>query len=64
MKKRIALVLLALVMVLSMVACGAGNNNESEEVTLRWVGAGWSQNDKATKIIEKWNAQHPDVKVE
>lgn len=68
MKKRCLLILLALAMVFSMVACGSGSASEagddSDGVTLRWVGAGWSQNDKATKIIEKWNAVHPDVAVE
>ena len=47
-----------------MVACGGGNEKEADGVTLRWVGAGWSQNDKATKIIDKWNALHPEIKVE
>lgn len=37
---------------------------EAEAITLRWVGAGWSQNEKATKIIEKWNAIHPDIAIE
>ena len=66
MKKRALLILLALAMVLSMVACGSGKTDEEESgtVTLRWVGAGWSQNDKATKIIEKWNAVHPEIQVE
>jgi ABC-type glycerol-3-phosphate transport system substrate-binding protein len=35
-----------------------------EGITLRWVGAGWSQNDKATNIIAKWNAIHPDIAVD
>lgn len=73
MTKRIVLLLLALAMVFSLAACNSGDNNETTPgdsasgdgtVTLRWVGAGWSQNDKATKIIEKWNAEHPDIKVE
>lgn len=65
MKKRIVLILLALAMAFGMVACAANNAPEaSDGVTLRWVGAGWSQNDKANKIIAKWNAQHPDIKVE
>ena len=63
MKKFIVLIL-ALAMVFSMVACGGGNEKEADGVTLRWVGAGWSQNDKATKIIDKWNALHPEIKVE
>ena len=63
MKKRALLILMVLAMVLSMVACGSAGK-EDENVTLRWIGAGWSQNDKATKIIEKWNAAHPDVAVE
>jgi len=64
MKKRVFLLLLVLAMVFGMVACSNGAKEEDENVTLRWVGAGWSQNDKANKIIEKWNAQHPDIKVE
>ena len=91
MKKLIA-VLLALVMVLGLVACGAQEEaaateetveevkeevveeaveeevapmeEPEEEITLYWVGAGWSQNDKATKIIEKWEAIHPNIKIE
>lgn len=63
MKKRVLLILMVLAMVLSMVACGSAGK-EDENVTLRWIGAGWSQNDKATKIIEKWNAAHPDIAVE
>ena len=64
MKKLIAL-LLALVMVIGLVACGGTKaKEESGEVTLRWVGAGWSQNDKANKIIAKWEAANPDVHVE
>lgn len=67
MKKRIMMFLMAMILVLGTVGCG--NTDKQEEtpdgpVSLRWVGAGWSQNDKATKIIEKWNAIHPDVAVE
>ena len=36
----------------------------AEPITLRWVGAGWSVNDKATNVIAKWNAIHPDIQVE
>lgn len=36
---------------------------QAEEITLTWVGAGWNQNDKANQIITKWNALHPDIKV-
>ena len=68
MKKRFMLIMMALAMIFSMVACASGNAtnaaDSSDGVTLRWVGAGWSQNDKATKIIEKWNALHPDIAVE
>lgn len=35
-----------------------------ETITLRWIGAGWSVNDKANQIIEKWTAIHPDIQVE
>ena len=64
MKKRALLLLLVLAMVFSMVACSGNAEKEDDGVTLRWVGAGWSQNDKANKIIAKWNALHPDIKVE
>lgn len=37
---------------------------EAEKITLRWVAAGWSQNDKANKIISKWNAIHPEIEIE
>ena len=70
MTKRIVLMLLAVAMIFGMVACG-GNNTIDETtpdgekvITLRWVGAGWSQNGKADKIIAKWNETHPNVKVE
>ena len=58
MKNRIVALMLMLVMLISVVPAMA-----DEEVTLTWVGAGWLQNDKAGKIIAKWNAIHPDIKV-
>jgi len=66
MKKRIMMLLMAMILVLSAVGCGKSGENETPDgpVSLRWVGAGWSQNDKANKIIEKWNAIHPDIAVE
>ena len=69
MTKRIVLMLLVLAMVFGMVACGGNATVETtpdgeEIVTLRWVGAGWSQNGKADKIIAKWNQEHPNVKIE
>ncbi len=67
MKKRIIMLMMALVLVFTTVACGSDskeNDKADGPVTLRWVGAGWSQNDKATKIIEKWNDIHPDIAVE
>ena len=88
MMKRMFALLMALVMVLGLVACGNKAETpapeqkeesapeaapeaapetapaEPEKVTLRWVGAGWSQNDKANKIIEKWNAIHPEIEVQ
>ncbi len=60
MKKILALALV-LVMALSIFS---GCQPKEEGVTLRWVGAGWSQNDKANKIIAKWNEIHPDIKIE
>ena len=64
MMKRFMLILMALAMVFGMVACSGGAKTEDEGVTLRWVGAGWSQNEKANKIIAKWNELHPEIKVE
>lgn len=64
MMKRFLLILMALAMVFGMVACSGGAKTEDEGVTLRWVGAGWSQNEKANKIIAKWNELHPEIKVE
>ena len=34
-----------------------------ETIELTWVGAGWLQNNKAEKIITKWNEIHPEIKV-
>lgn len=80
MKKKIMMFLMTMVLVISAVGCGGSDEAEEgavtesseesaegtteESITLRWVGAGWSQNDKATKIIDKWNAIHPDITVE
>ena len=57
MKKSIIAILLVLVLAISLVPAMA------EEITLNWVGAGWLQNNKAEKIIAKWNTVHPDIKV-
>jgi len=45
-------------------ATAAATEAPAEEITLRWAGAGWDQNDKANKIIAKWNAEYPNVKIE
>lgn len=45
-------------------AAVAATEAADEEITLRWIGAGWSQNDKATKIISKWNEEHPNVNID
>jgi len=37
---------------------------EPEQVTLKWVGAGWLANEKADTLIERWEKQNPNVKVE
>ncbi|MDO4488207.1 MAG: extracellular solute-binding protein, partial [Eubacteriales bacterium] len=36
----------------------------TEEITLRWVGAGWEQNDKAKNIIAKWESKYPNIHVQ
>ena len=59
MKKFLAL-LVTMVMVISMLSVVFA---EEEEITLTWVGAGWLQNNKAEKIIAKWNEIHPNIKV-
>ncbi|MCI8416102.1 MAG: extracellular solute-binding protein [Lachnospiraceae bacterium] len=43
---------------------GEGTGGGEDKVTIRWVAAGWSMNDKANKIIQKWNEIHPEVEVE
>ena len=58
MKKSIVAILLVLIMAVALVPAMA-----EEEITLTWVGAGWLQNNKAEKIITKWNAIHPNIKV-
>ncbi len=43
---------------------GSTGGGEEEEITLRWVNAGWSQNDKDKKILARWNEVHPNIKIE
>ena len=67
--KKIISMLLAAAMVIGLVACSspaapAATQAAEEEITLRWVGAGWDQNEKATKIIAKWEAQNPKIHVQ
>ena len=56
---RIGSLVLALVLALSLMAPAMAESG----VTLTWVGAGWLQNDKAEKVIAKWNELHPDIAV-
>lgn len=58
--KGIISMLIALVLVATMLVPAFA---QAEEITLTWVGAGWNQNDKANKIIAKWNEVHPEIKV-
>ena len=58
---RILAVLMAAVLMLAAMAIPA--MAEEEAIELTWVGAGWLQNNKAEKIISKWEAIHPDIKV-
>lgn len=58
--KKIVSVMLAIVMLFALCATTFAD----DEITLTWVGAGWLQNDKADKIIAKWNAIHPEIKVQ
>lgn len=62
MKRRFLALVFATALLLGVV--GLGSASAENTVSLRWVGAGWSQNDKAVKILEKWHALHPDIKVE
>jgi multiple sugar transport system substrate-binding protein len=62
MKKRSLSILVALVMLLGMMMTGSAV--AEGKVSLRWVGAGWSQNDKAKNILAKWETIHPDINVE
>lgn len=57
---RILAVLLAAVLMLATMAIPA---MAEEPIELTWVGAGWLQNNKAEKIIAKWEAIHPEIKV-
>ena len=59
---RILAALLAAILMLALAIPAMAE--EEEEITLIWVGAGWNQNDKSAKIIEKWNAIHPNIHVE
>ncbi len=43
---------------------GSTGGGEEEEITLRWVNGGWSQNDKDKKILERWYEIHPNIKIE
>ena len=56
---RIGSLVLALLLALSLMAPAMAESG----VTLTWVGAGWLQNDKAEKVIAKWNELHPDIAV-
>ena len=55
--------LIALLLTVLMLVALAVPAIAEEEITLTWVGAGWMQNDKANKIIAKWDAIHPDIKI-
>ena len=35
----------------------------AEEITLKWIGAGWLANEKSANVISQWNEQYPNVKV-
>lgn len=62
MKKRYLAFVLVAVLLLGVV--GLSGASAENSVSLRWVGAGWSQNEKAVKILEKWKAIHPEINVE
>ena len=36
----------------------------AEEITLKWIGAGWLANEKSANVISQWNEQYPNIKVE
>ena len=57
--KKFTAVMLAILMLASICTYAFAD----DEITLTWVGAGWAQNDKANKIIAKWNQIHPEIKV-
>ncbi len=57
---RVIAALIAAVLMLGILAVPA---MAEETIELTWVGAGWLQNDKAAQIIAKWDAIHPDIKV-
>ena len=79
MKKRFLALFLAMLMLVGMLAgCSKNNNNgnsnndnntsgdgdDTGEVTIRLVGAGWNANNKINKILDKWYEVHPEIKVE
>ncbi len=43
---------------------GQTETSSEEEITLKWIGAGWLANAKADTIIERWNKIHPNIKIE
>ena len=57
---RFLAILLAALLLLGSLAFSAV---AEETIELTWVGAGWLQNNKAEKIIAKWNEIHPEIKV-
>ena len=59
MKQRFLALVFAAVMLFSIA--GLSMVSAEDSVTLRWVGAGWSQNDKAVKILEKWHWSAPSL---
>ncbi len=63
MKKRIFALLMAVVMILSLAACG--KEKEPEEIVLRmaWWGS-QTRHDRTVQVIEMYESSHPGVKIE
>lgn len=45
-------------------SASASASETTKPITVKWVGAGWNQNNKATVLAERFKVTHPNVTVE